>query len=198
MQARRSAVPERACDVSAFGSRDFGPADGQVPCRAPHFPVDSLTAMSSHADVFACFDDNWLGVAEHGFEGTDGWVRLGVVPGGAGVERPFWDAVNLQQRGGGRARWKARVDFYADVLIDSPAYARLSPEKASDAEPFWLGLHPFAGTARLFVSSAQVRRTNPLHRFERHPGLRVPPNSTLLGFRLRKAEDGTYFEVARP
>ncbi len=57
---------------------------------------------------------------------------------------------------------------------------------------------PFAGTARLFVSSAEVRRADPLHRFERHPGLRVPPNSTLLGFRLRLAEDGTSFKVARP
>jgi len=43
---------------------------------------------------------------------------------------------------------------------------------------------------------AGVRRTNPLHRFERRPGLRAPPNSTLLGFRLRLAEDSTYFEVA--
>jgi hypothetical protein len=48
------------------------------------------------------------------------------------------------------------------------------------------------------VPSAEVRRADPLHRFERHPGLRVPPNSTLLGFRLRLAEDGTYFKVARP
>ncbi len=154
--------------------------------------------MSSHANVFACFDDDWPGLAERGFEGTDGWVRLGEVPGGAGVERPFWDAVNLQERGGGRARWKASVEFYADVLLNSPAYARLNADKASDAEPIWLGLHPFAGTARLFVSSAEVRRADPLHRFERHPGLRVPPNSTLLGFRLRLAEDGTYFKVARP
>ncbi|MDT0261470.1 hypothetical protein [Jatrophihabitans lederbergiae] len=46
--------------------------------------------MSSHADVFACFDDEWPGVAEHGFEGTKGWVPLGRVPDGAGVERPFW------------------------------------------------------------------------------------------------------------
>jgi hypothetical protein len=93
---------------------------------------------------FACFDDDWPGVAERGFEGTDGWVRLGEVPGGAGVERPFWDAVNLQQTGGGRARWTASVDFYTDVLLDSPAYARLNSKNASDAEPFWLGLHPFA------------------------------------------------------
>ncbi len=113
--------------------------------------------MSSHANVFACFDDDWPGLAERGFEGTDGWVRLGEVPGGAGVERPFWDAVNLQERGGGRARWKASVEFYADVLLNSPAYARLNADKASDAEPIWLGLHPFAGTARLFVPSAECR-----------------------------------------
>lgn len=113
------------------------------------------------------------------------------------MERPFWDSVNLQQKGGGRARWKARVDFYADVLLGSPAYDRLNENNAADVAPFWLGLHPFAGTARLFVSSAQVRRANPSHRFTRHPGLQALPNSTLLGFRLRLADDGTYFETAR-
>jgi hypothetical protein len=154
--------------------------------------------MSSQADLFACIVDVWPGVAERGFEGTDGWVPLGEVPCGAGVERPFWDAVNLQQTGGGRVRWKASVDFYADVLVESLAYAALITEGGVEAEPFWLGLHPFGGTSRLFVSSAKVRRSDPLHRFERHPGLRVPSKSTLLGFRLQLAEDGTYFEVARP
>lgn len=154
--------------------------------------------MSSRADIFACFESDWPGVAEHGFEATDAWVQLGRVPSGAGVERRFWDAVNLQQAGGGRAKWKSTVDFYADVLLDSPAYLRLGPEGASDAELFWLGLHPFAGTARLFVSRTKVRRANPAHRFTRHPGEFVPANSTLLGFRARLAGDGTYFEVARP
>jgi hypothetical protein len=154
--------------------------------------------MSSYSDAFACFGDDWPGVAAHGFEGTDGWLPLGRVPSGAGVERPFWDAVSLQQTGGGRARWKANVDFYADVLTDSPAYPRLQAEARAEAEPFWFGLHPFAGTTRLFVSSAKVRRAIPRHRFERHPGQRVFPNSTVLGFRLQLAADGTYFQVARP
>jgi hypothetical protein len=153
-------------------------------------------AMSSQGDVFACFARDWPGVAEHGFEGVDGWVPLGEVPSGAEVERPFWDAVNLQQNGGGRGRWKAKVDFYADVLMDSRAYPRLTPGDDA-AEPFWLGLHPFAGMRRLFVSSARVMRVKPLHRFERHPGQRVLTNSMLLGFRLALAGDGTYFEVAR-
>jgi len=153
--------------------------------------------MSSRADVFACFEDDWPGVAERGFDDTKGWVGLGAVPSGAGVERPFWEAVNLQQRGGSRGRWKATVDFYADVFLDSPAYARLDADAAADVRPFWLGLHPFAGTERLFVSSAQVGRVDPLHRFTRHPGLPAPSNSTLLGFRLRLAENGTYFDVAR-
>ena len=42
--------------------------------------------MSPRGDVFACFDDDWPGVAEHGFEGTDGWALLGEVPGGAAVK----------------------------------------------------------------------------------------------------------------
>ncbi len=152
--------------------------------------------MSSRGDVFACFDDDWPGVAEHGFEGTDGWVRLGEVPGGAGVEERFWDAVNLQQVGGGRARWKPNVDFYADVLHDSQAYVRLNAAGPAGAEPFWLGLHPFVVIDRLFVSSGKVIRSVPLHRFERHPGVRQLPNSTLLGFRLRLT-GGTYFEIER-
>lgn len=166
--------------------------------RAPTCPssTDSLTAMSSRGDVFACFDEDWPGVAEHGFEGTDGWARLGEVPGGAGVEAQFWDAVNLQQLGGGRAKWRRNVDFYADVLRDSPAYARLNTDEPAGAEPFWLGLHPFAVLDRLFVSSGKVVRSVPVRRFERHPGLPQLPNSTLLGFRLRLT-GGTYFEIER-
>lgn len=152
--------------------------------------------MSSRGDIFACFDGDWPGVAEHGFEGTDGWAQLGEVPGGAGVEGRFWAAVNLQQVGGGPAKWKQNVDFYADVLIDSSAYPRLDADGAADAEPFWLGLHPFVGIERLFVSSAKVVRSEPTHRFERHPGLPQLPNSTLLGFRLH-LEGGTYFEIER-
>lgn len=90
---------------------------------------------------------------------------MGTAGKGAGRGRggtPVLDSVNLQQKGGGRARWKARVDFYADVLLGSPAYGRLNENNAADVAPFWLGLHPFAGTARLFVSSAQVRRGQPL------------------------------------
>jgi hypothetical protein len=153
--------------------------------------------MSSAADVFACFEDDWTGIAKGGFEGTKGWLQLGVVPSGAGIERPFWDAVNLQQRGGGRSLWKATADIYADVLLHGPAYARLGANRPG-AESFWLGLHLFPGIERLFVSSAKLCRANPMHRFTRQPGLREPSNSTLLGFRLRLAEDGTYFEDARP
>ena len=98
--------------------------------------------MSSYSDAFLCFGDDWPGVAAHGFEGTDSWVPLGRVPSGAGVERPFWDAVSLQETGGGRARWKANVDFYADVLTASPAYPRVQAEAGAEAEPFWFGLHP--------------------------------------------------------
>lgn len=104
--------------------------------------------------------------------------------------------MNLQQVGGGRARWKPNVDFYADVLHDSQAYVRLNAAGPAGAEPFWLGLHPFVVIDRLFVSSGKVIRSVPLHRFERHPGVRQLPNSTLLGFRLRLT-GGTYFEIER-
>lgn len=153
--------------------------------------------MSSLGDVFACFGSDWPGVADGGFEGTDGWLQLGQIPGGAEVEGPFWDAVRLQQTGGGRGKWKRTVDFHADVLVNGPAYARIGG-MVTKAEPFWLGLHPFAGSARLFVSTAKVGRAQLARRFQRHPGIRVLPDSTLLGFRLRLGEDGSYFEVARP
>lgn len=154
--------------------------------------------MNSYADVFACFDDSWPDVAEEGFEGVDSWTRLGAIPGGAGIERPFWEAVSLQAVGGGRARWKADVDFYADVVLDSPAYPHLSEGDTSSPQPFWLGLHAFAGTRRLYVSSVPVTRAKPAHRFQRHPGLPARAGSTVLGFRLKLAGDGSYFQVARP
>lgn len=80
-----------------------------------------------------------------------------------------------------------------------PARPILASRQKRGRRPSRSGLActPFAGPTRLFVSSAKVRRAVPRHRFERHPGQRVLPNSTLLGFRLQLA-DGTYFEVARP
>ena len=154
--------------------------------------------MSSHADVFACFDEAWPGLTDTGFEDVVGWVPLGRVPSGAGVERTFWDAVSVQQVGGPPSRWRSHVDFHVDVPQSSPAHTRLSADGAVDAARFWLGLHPFAGTDRLFVSSSRVERVQPAHRFQRHPGMPVPKDSTLLGFRLSLTDDGTYFDVARP
>lgn len=150
--------------------------------------------MSRHAQIFACFSDDWPSV-ESGFENVDGWHPLGEVPTGAGIETDFWGAVRLQANGGGRARWRDRVDFYAEVLTESPAYAQL--KDAATAPPFWLGLHPFGVIDRLYVSSAPVSRVSVYRHFERHPGMIAPPNFKPVGLRLKLAENGTYFEVAR-
>ena len=168
--------------------------DQRLGCREL---ADSLAGMSSRGGLFACFGDGtWPGVAEHGFEGTAGCVPLGRLPTGAGVEAGFWDAVQLQTRGGGRNRWKPRDDFYAHVHRDGPAFDRVNCDVA-EAEPFWLGLHPFSGTPSLYVTSARVERAEPIHRFAPHPGAIVSDDMTVLGFRLSLATDGTYFETAR-
>lgn len=151
--------------------------------------------MSSHGDAWAFFGDDWPGVADSGFEGSDGWLRLGEVPDG---EKAFWKACRLQLNGGAPSAWKSTVDFFMHVYADSPALSRLGVGDAGATEPFWLGVHPFGVITMLYVSSAKVaRRTLGRREPERHPGLVDVPHVTL-GFRLRLAEDGTYFEVGRP
>ena len=136
----------------------------------------------SRGDLWASFGGDWPPVGTGGFAAAEGWIRVGEVPTGAGVESSFWGAVQLQQVGGSRSQWKAHVDFYADILLDSPAIDRLDPEDSSTADPAWLGLDASSGAAQLLlVTSAEVRRAHPRHRFERHPGVRRLPNSTLLG-----------------
>jgi hypothetical protein len=151
--------------------------------------------MSSKGDAWAFFGDDWPDVADGGFEGADGWLRLGEVADG---EDAFWKACGLQLNGGAKSAWKPTVDFYLHVYADSPALPQLDVADTSAAEPFWLGVHPFTGLARLYVSSAKVARRHLSRREpERHPGLVDVPHVTL-GFRLRLAADGTYFEVGRP
>ncbi|WP_018908267.1 hypothetical protein [Salinispora arenicola] len=132
-------------------------------------------------------------MAEASFDDTAGWFRLGEI---GNDESEFWKACGLQQNGGAPSAWKTKVDFYLHVYADSPALPRLGPGEVQEAEPFWLGLVPFAGISRLFVSNAKVARAVLARRApERHPGLLPVPHRTL-GFRLRLGEQGTYFDLA--
>ena len=143
-------------------------------------------------DAWACFADTWPDVAESGFD-VDGWVRLGEIPD---TEAAFWKACGLQHNGGARSAWKQTVGFYVHVYADSPALRRLNGDLRS-AEPFWLGLQPFTGTSRLYVSAAKVARADQeRHEPERHPGLLPVPHETL-GLKLVLTDDGIYFEVGR-
>ena len=36
--------------------------------------------MSLRGDAWACFGDDWPGVGDDGFEGTDDWLTLGEIP----------------------------------------------------------------------------------------------------------------------
>ena len=151
--------------------------------------------MSLRGDAWASFGDDWPGVGDDGFEGTDGWLTLGEIPND---ESAIWKACSLQLNGGATSAWKTTVDFYVHVYADSPALARLDTDDVRTAESFWLGLHPFTGISRLYVSSAKVTRSVQRRRPpERHPGLKRIPH-TALGFRLRLTIDGSYFEVGHP
>jgi len=96
----------------------------------------------------------------------------------------------------GRPDGRPRVDFYADVLLESPALSRLGTDDPADAGPFWLGLDVHGQGRLLYTSTAKVRRVRPMHRFERYPGMRALPMSTVLGFQVRLADSGTYLERA--
>lgn len=150
--------------------------------------------MSSKGDAWAFFGDDWPDIADRGFEGSNGWLRLGEVPDG---EQAFWKACSLQLNGGAQSAWKPNVDFYMHIYADSGALPRLGAHEISAAKPFWLGVHPFGVITKLYVSSAKVARRKLGRREpERHPGLVDVPHVTL-GFRLRLV-DGSYFEVGRP
>ncbi|MGI5238782.1 hypothetical protein [Dactylosporangium sp. CA-139066] len=97
-------------------------------------------------------------MAEASFDDTAGWLRLGEIPN---EESAFWKACDLQQNGGAPSAWKAKVDFYIHIYADSPALPLLSPGEAKEAEPFWLGLVPFAGITLTGCSSPARRSPRP-------------------------------------